>query len=105
MVESRRVFWHRDLPPLAAEAVEEHVIEAVSDRVPGAIVRDGELWDRCHATLMARLEERLLQELARLGGDYAHVVDEHIDSRRDDVTAESWLHGRVTYVRYRRTSG
>lgn len=104
MVEPPRLFWHRDLPPLAAEAAEEHVIEALSDRVPGVIVRHGDLWDRCHASLMARVEERLLQELTRLGGDYAHVIDEHIDSRRDDLTSESWLHGRFTYVRYRRTS-
>jgi hypothetical protein len=39
--------------------------------------------------------------VARLGGRYAHVLDEHIDSRRDDSSGESWLHGRFTYVLYR----
>lgn len=99
------VFWHRDLPPLDAEVVQEHVVEAVSDRVAGMIERHGELWDPCYASLMARVEARLEQEVARLGGDYAHVVDEHIDSRRDDATSESWLHGRFGYVLYRRPAG
>jgi hypothetical protein len=51
---------------------------------------------------MAHVTARLEQEVARLGGDYAHVVDEHVDRRRDDVTTESWLHGRFSYVLYRR---
>lgn len=96
------VFWHRDLPPLEAEVMDEHVVEAVSDRVPGMIERHGDGWDACHASLMAHVTARLEQEVARLGGDYAHVVDEHVDSRRDDVTTESWLHGRFSYVLYRR---
>jgi len=96
------VYWHRELPPLDADAVDEHVIEALSDRVAGHIVRHGDLWDRCHETLMAHTAARLEQEIQRLDGDYAHVIDEHIDSRRDDATSESWLHGRFTYVLYRR---
>ncbi|MCC6988434.1 MAG: hypothetical protein IT181_05515 [Acidobacteria bacterium] len=96
------VYWHRDLPPLEAEVMDEHVVEAVSDRVPGMIERHGDGWDACHASLMARAAARLEQEVARLGGDYAHVVDEHVDSRRDDLTTESWLHGRFSYVLYRR---
>ena len=76
--------------------------EAVSDRVPGMIERNGELWDRCHALLMTRVNARLQQEVARLGGHYAHVMDEHVDSRRDDATSESWLHGRFSYVLYRK---
>lgn len=98
-----RLFWHRDLPPLDADPVDTHVLEAVSDRVAGSIDRHGEGWDACHASLMARAAERLLQELDRLGGDYAHVIDEHVDGRRDDATAESWLHGRFEYVLYRRS--
>lgn len=96
------VFWHRDLPPLEAEVMDEHVIEAVSDRVAGMIERHGEGWEACHASLMARVSARLEQEIARLGGDYAHVIDEHVESRRDDLTTESWLHGRFSYVLYRR---
>lgn len=99
------VYWHRDLPPLDAEVMDEHVIEAVSDRVSGMIERHGDGWDACHASLMAHVTARLEQEVARLGGDYAHVIDEHVDSRRDDLTTESWLHGRFSYVLYRRGPG
>ena len=99
---SRFVYWHRDLPPLASEIIDEHVLEAKSDRVSGSIEHDGELWDRCHAVLLEHATARLAQEVARLGGHYAHVLDEHIDSKRDDLTNESWLHGRFSYVLYRR---
>jgi hypothetical protein len=92
----RAVYWHRDLPPLEAEAAGEHTVEAVSDRVPGTI-----LWDRCRAELSARVQLRLEQEIARLGGRYAHILDEAIDTRRDAATAEAWLHGRFTYMLYR----
>ena len=81
----------------------EQVIEATSDRVPGAIETNGELWHRCYDTLLEHTRVRLEQEVTRLGGDYAHVIDEHIDSQRDDAAGESWLHGRFNYVLYRRT--
>jgi len=96
------VFWHRELPPLDGEVLHEHVVEASSDHVSGSIERHGELWERCYAQLMALTEERLVQEASRLGGHYAHVLDEHIESKRNDVTNESWLHGRFNYVLYRR---
>jgi hypothetical protein len=97
------VYWHEELPPLESEVLHEHVIEAVSDRVHGGIEKHGELWHQCYATLMEHLRLRLEQEVKRLGGDYAHVTDEHIDSRRDDGAGQSWLHGRFSYVLYRRT--
>jgi len=31
------------------------------------------------------------------------VLDEHIDSRRDDLSNESWLQGRFNYMLYRRS--
>jgi hypothetical protein len=31
------VYWHRQLPPLRAEAIGEHTLEATSHRVPGTI--------------------------------------------------------------------
>jgi hypothetical protein len=96
------VFWHRELPPLDGEVLGEHVIEATSDRVRGSIERHGELWERCYATLMEHTLARLAQEVARLGGHYAHVLDEHVESHRDDMSSESWLHGRFDYVLYRR---
>ena len=96
------VYWHRELPPLDAEAIGEHVVEAASGRVQGTIAHRDELWDRCYEELMVQTRARLAQEVARLGGHYAHVVDESIDSDHDDSTGETWLHGRFTYVLYRR---
>jgi hypothetical protein len=100
--ERKIVYWHRELPPLDGDILDEHVVEANSDRVSGSIERYGELWDRSYAALMTHATSRLGQEVARLGGHYAHVLDEHIDSKRDDAVNESWLHGRFSYVLYRR---
>jgi len=54
------------------------------------------LWHRCYAVLMEHTRLRLEQEVTRLGGDYAHVTDEHIDCLHHDATGESWLHGRFS---------
>ena len=99
---SKIVYWHRELPPLDADLVAEHTVEAVSGRVPGTISHRDELWDRCYEELMSNAHARLAQEIARLGGHYAHVLDESIDIRHDDATGEAWLHGRFSYVLYRR---
>jgi hypothetical protein len=96
------VFWHRELPPLSAEPIAEHTVEATSDRVEGTLAHRDELWDRCYENLMNRTARRLEQEITRLGGDFAHVVHEAIDSRHDDATGEAWLHGTFGYVLYRR---
>ncbi len=96
------VYWHRDLPPLNAELMAEHAVEATSSRVASTISHRDELWDRCYVELMNNTEVRLVQEIARLGGHYAHVCSESIDTRHDDATGEAWLHGRFSYVLYRR---
>lgn len=98
----KTVYWHRELPPVGAEVVSEHVVEATSGRVRGISGRRDELWDRCYDELMANAQIRLSQELTRLGGHYAHVLDESVDTRRDDVTGEAWLHGLFKYTLYRR---
>ena len=98
------VYWHRELPPRDADIVAEHTVEAASARVPGTLAHRDELWSACYDDLMTRTEARLEQEVVRLGGDYAHVLTEAIDARRDDVKGESWLHGRFSYVLYRRPS-
>jgi hypothetical protein len=98
----RRIYWHRELPPADAEFMGEHTVEAVSARVAGRLSRSGDLWDRCYRDLMARAAVRLEQEIERLGGDCAHVLDESIDSRHDDAAGEAWLHGRFTYMLCRR---
>jgi hypothetical protein len=95
------VFWHRELPPLDAEPVAEHVVEATSARVPGTLLHRDELWGQCYEDLMVKATGRLEQELVRLRGDLAHVLDESVDSRHDEATGESWLHGRFIYMLYR----
>jgi hypothetical protein len=99
----KTVFWHRELPPLDAEAIGEHTIEATSGRVSGRISSRDEIWDRCYEQLMAETHRRLEQEIARLGGDCAHVLHESIGSRHDDAIGEAWLHGEFTYMLYKRT--
>jgi hypothetical protein len=96
----KTVFWHRELPPLDAEPLGEHTLEAVSVHVPGNLSHRDEVWDRCHTDLMAEVGRRLEQEIARLGGRCVHVLTESIDSRRDDLLGEAWLHGRFDYVLY-----
>ena len=81
----------------------EHTVEANSGRVPGTLAHRDELWEQCHETLMAETRARIEQEIARLDGDYAHVLGEAIEPKHDEVKGEAWLHGRFTYVLYRRT--
>ena len=92
------IFWHRELPPLDAVALAEHSVEAASLRVPGTLAHRNELWSLCYSDLMTRTTSRLRQEVERLGGRYAHVLEESIDSRRDDATGEAWLTGRFRYM-------
>jgi hypothetical protein len=96
------VYWHRELPPLEAELIGDHTVEANSSRVPGTIAHRDELWDQCYRDLMTTAESRLVQEVARLGGDFAHVHDETIEPKHDDAAGEAWLHGRFSYMLYRR---
>ena len=98
----RIVYWHRELPPLEAELVAEHTVEADSSRVPGTIAHRDELWNQCYRELMANAEKRLVQEVARLGGHFAHVHDEAIDPKHDDAAGEAWLHGRFSYMHFAR---
>ena len=97
----KSIYWHRELPPINAELMGEHTLEATSAHVPGTLAHRDELWDSCHLDLMSQTRARLEQEMSRLGGRYAHVLDESIDSRHDDVKGEAWLHGRFKYVLYR----
>lgn len=102
--ESRVVYWHRQLPPFDTEILGEHVLEASSGRVQSSLAHRDELWDQCYRDLISNTEARLAQEVARLGGHYAHVLDETIRSRRDDLAGEAWLQGRFTYMLYRRAT-
>ena len=96
-----RVYWHRELPPIEAEVMGEHTVEANSQRVPGTLAHRDELWDRCYQELMASAENRIAEEIGRLGGDYAHVHSESLGAKHDDIAGEAWLHGTFSYVLYR----
>ena len=81
-MDSKVVYWHRELPPVDADAIGDHTIEAVSDRVQGTLAHRDDMWDRCYRELMDRAGLRLEQEIERLGGDYAHVVSEDVGRSR-----------------------
>jgi len=70
------VYWHRELPPFNAEPMGEHVVEATSRHVPDTVAHRDEIWNHCQDELMANACERLQEEIDRLGGRYAHVLDE-----------------------------
>ena len=96
------IYWHRELPPLSSETMGEYVLEADSLRIAGNLGHRDELWEGCYADLMAQAGQRLAQEVLRLGGDWAHVLNESIGSKHDERTGESWLHGQFSYVLYRK---
>jgi hypothetical protein len=98
------IYWLRDLPPFDAEPIGAHTIEVTSARVPGTLAHRDDLWNQCYQELMARLDERLAQEIARLGGDCAHILSENIAPRHDDRTGEAWMYGRFDYELYRRAA-
>lgn len=98
--EVKLVYWRRELPPLSEQIEGEHELTADSARVHASWADRDALWGQCHADLMERARLRLRQEVARLGGSCAHVVDEAITARHDDHTDEFWLHGRFRFVLY-----
>jgi hypothetical protein len=56
---NKTIYWHRELPPSAAEVMGEHCAEAVSRRVPGTLAHRDELWSQCYEDLMAQARIRL----------------------------------------------
>jgi hypothetical protein len=64
--ETRMVYWHRELPPFNAEPLGSR---------PG---------NHCKDELMLHANQRLVDEIVRLGGRYAHVLNESIDTKHGD---------------------
>lgn len=95
------VYWHRELPPLDTWPVADHIVEASSNPIAGTLDHRDELWDQCYTDLMAVAEKRVQQEIARLGGGFAHIYAEQIDAKRTDASGEAWLHGRFRFTLYR----
>ena len=80
----------------------EHTVEATSSRVAGRSSTGTSSGIAATRSSWPTPVSRLAQEIARLGGHYAHVHDESIDTRHDDATGEAWLHGRFSYMLFRR---
>ena len=99
--EPTTIYWHRDLPPFDAQPMGEHVVEASSSHIPDTIARREELWNQCEDELMANARCRLGEEIVRLGGRCAHVLQESIEPRHNACTGEVWMHGCFTYMLYR----
>jgi hypothetical protein len=95
------VYWHRELPPMDAEPIGEHVVEASSEHVASGFAQRDEWWRRCYESGMSRARVRLEQEVARLGGHYAHVLAEAVESKHDAATGQGWLDVCLTYMLYR----
>jgi hypothetical protein len=100
-VAVKRIYWHRELPPIGAEDLGEHRVVARSDAVDYHWSERNALWARCVRSLHRNLERRLGQEIERLGGSFAHVLDERIVPRIDRAGDQYWLEGRFDYVLYR----
>ena len=81
--------------------MDQHVVEADSRRVAGTLAHRSELWDQCYQDLMKNAGSRLVEEIKRLGGQFAHVHAESIGAKHDDAAGEAWLHGSFTYILYR----
>ena len=67
----------------------EHTVEAASGHVPGTLVHQSELWDGCYEDLMGQAGVRIEQEIARMGGTFAHVFAESIDTRHNDAIGDA----------------
>jgi len=82
---SQVVYWRRELPPLSEQIEGEHQVEATSELVFNDFAHRTELWNRCYPSLVEQAERRIVQEVQRLGGSCAHVVDEAIKAKLDDA--------------------
>ncbi|MCA9677973.1 MAG: hypothetical protein H6708_19380 [Kofleriaceae bacterium] len=96
----RIVYWRRELPPLSEQLEGTHELEADSEHVPHGFADRDALWGRCYRSLVEVARARIIQEVERLGGSCAHVVDEQIAARTDDVAGEFWLRGTFRFVMY-----
>jgi len=85
------VFWHRELPARGESRSGTHCRSQQQSRSRNARAscRD-ELWDQCYRELMANAENRLVHEVTRLGGPFAHVDDETINPKHVEAAGEAW---------------
>jgi len=76
-------------------------VEAESPRIDYDLTHRSELWKQSYPPLLEAAERRATQELVRLGGSCAHIIDEQIVAKIDDTTGTFWLHGGFRFVMYR----
>ena len=79
----------------------EHTVQATSDWVGYSFAERDKLWAACHANLLSNTGERIAQEVERLGGSCAHVLEEDIAPKIDNSLDRYRLEGTFTYVLYR----
>lgn len=94
------IYWRRELPPLSEQVEGEHELAADSDHVHVSWADRDALWGRCYESLMLHARERLTQEVTRLGGSCAHVLQESITTKHDPITDEFWLAGMFHFLVY-----
>jgi len=94
----KRIYWHSDLPPLEDKIAGKYQVTAESDPIPLDYRHKDELRGRSEPSLALRLEDRLGQEIDRLGGHCAHILEEHITPVIDYHNNQYRLRGTYTYV-------
>ena len=99
------VYWRQELPPLSELLEGEHEIEAESAHVHYDFGDRQAMWRECYGLLATVAEERVRQEISRLGGSCAHIIEEQITARTDDGSALFWLRGRFRFLMYRHPGG
>jgi hypothetical protein len=95
------IYWRRELPPLSEQIEGEHEIEAESPHIHFDVGRRETMWGISYGPLMAEAERRMIQEVLRMGGSCAHVLEEVVTAKIDDASSIFWLRGRFRYVMYR----
>ena len=96
----KKIYWHREFPPLHDRIEGKHWITAQSDSVAYSLTHDSEMWGKCFPSLERNLEARLVQEIERQGGHCAHILDERIRRKINHADETCWLEGEYCYTLY-----
>ncbi len=94
------IYWRRELPPLSEQIEGEHEVDATSPAMHYDFGARDTLWGRCYPLLLEAAEVRIAQEVERLGGSCAHIVDETVTVKLDDAAATFALRGAFRFIMY-----
>jgi hypothetical protein len=100
---TERVYFHRAWPPVDARPVGEGFVEARTTPVRSSHDERTAHWAAAQTELDALSRSRIEQELDRLGADFAHVFEEHVEDHVDPGADTFQLRGRYRFVTYRAT--